>query len=544
MRRWNGWGDDGYHHPLPGIAEKFLTHALAPIPQQPDAALQDGLALVPASRLPADPGYTIEPLDRLLHARGQSLPDWIALRSGRLGCYPDAVAYPQSTDEVTSLLKMSAQKLITLIPFGGGTSVTGHINPLPDERPILTVDLSKMNRMIDLDENSRLAVFQSGATGPQIESQLKQYGYTLGHYPQSFEYSTIGGWVAARSCGQQSAYYGRIEDLFAGGSLDTFEGRVELPPFPASAAGPDLRHLVLGSEGRLGILTQAALRIRPLPETEGFYAILFHDWESGAAALRLIAQEKAGISMLRLSDSQETQVTLLLSGKERLVAWAQRAVSVLGYANSPSLLVFAVTGPSSTARAAHRRIRAEARRCGGLYTGSQVGNMWRKSRFTTPYLRNTLWEHGFALDTIETAATWSHLLSAAEAIKLSISRALDAINIPSLVFAHISSVYSSGASIYVTYIFPHAADPGENLARWQVAKSAASQAIRAAGGTISHQHGVGLDHARYLTGEKSPPGISMLHSVLRSLDPQGLLNPGKLLDESPHEPASSPSLVG
>jgi alkyldihydroxyacetonephosphate synthase len=529
MRRWNGWGDDQYHYHLPAPAHDFLVHLLGPGSMEPDATFESALAAVPPSRLPADPAYSTAAGDRLLHARGQSLPDWIALRSGRIGCFPDGVACPTQEADIPGLLQMAARQKINLIPYGGGTSVAGHINPLPSERPVLSVDLRRLNRLISLDRENHLAVIQAGAAGSEIEAQLKQHGYTLGHYPQSFEYSTLGGWIATRSCGQQSAYYGRIEDLFAGGSLETFNGPMMLPPIPASAAGPDLRQFILGSEGRLGFITRANVRVRPLPETEDFYGLLFHDWEAGLAALHLIAQEKSGISMLRLSDAQETQVTLLLSGQDRLLPWAKRGLGLIGYTKSPCLLVYAVTGSASLAGSAHRRIRSQARRQEGFYTGTLVGRLWRKSRFSSPYLRNTLWEQGFALDTLETALNWSQLLPAAAAIKRSLTSALESMNTPVLVFAHVSSVYPSGASLYLTYIFPRSADPDQMLTRWQAAKHAASQAILEHGGTISHQHGVGLDHAPYLGAEKSPSGIALLQSVLDAFDPYGLLNPGKLL---------------
>lgn len=252
MKRWNGWGDEAVDFPLPDPALRHLYTIIGEGNPVSDASFEEALGLLPAPRIAVHPLVSTDLVDRLRHARGQSLPDWIALRSGRLGTYPDGVAYPASDEEVCALLDFARHTGTRVIPYGGGTSVVGHVNPLPDESPILTLDLSRLNRLLSLDETSRLAAFEAGARGPEIEAQLRARGYTLGHYPQSFEFSTLGGWIATRSSGQQSYYYGRIEQLFAGGHVETPVGPLELPSYPASAAGPDVRQMILGSEGRLG----------------------------------------------------------------------------------------------------------------------------------------------------------------------------------------------------------------------------------------------------------------------------------------------------
>jgi alkyldihydroxyacetonephosphate synthase len=528
MRRWNGWGDENTHYPLPASAESYLAERIGHGAPAPDATLEQVLKGAPASRLTPRAGISTEALDRLLHARGQSLPDWVALRRGRIGALPDGVAYPENAQQVRELLDDARRSGVSVIPYGGGTSVVGHINPLPQDAPVLTIDLSRLDRLIELDETSRLATFEAGVRGPHLERQLNARGYTLGHFPQSFELSTLGGWIATRSSGQQSYYYGRIEDLFAGGRMETPSGALELPPLPASAAGPDLRQALLGSEGRLGIITQAALRVRPLPEFEAFYGVFFPEWEQGVEAVRQIAQQGAGVSMLRLSNPQETETTLALSGKEALTHWADRGLGLLGYRRERCLLIFGVTGRQRAARRARDEALGLAQKHGGLFTGGVIGNIWRKSRFLTPYLRNTLWERGYAVDTLETALPWGKVLPAAEAIQAALRAALERMNERAWVFAHLSHVYTDGASIYVTYIFRRAADPDETLARWSAMKATASQVIVAQRGTISHQHGVGLDHAAYLQAEKGALGMKMLREMARSLDPQGMMNPGKL----------------
>ncbi len=529
MRRWNGWGDASIQYPLHDHAKHYLARRIGPATIYPDASLESVLASIRTSRLPQHPLITTDPLDRLLHARGQSLPDWVALRSGRISVFPDGISYPSTEEEVRSVLAFAHKEGVYLIPYGGGTSVVGHITPLEKYTPVITVDLSRLNQLLTLDETSRLATFDAGVKGPHLESQLNRLGYTLGHFPQSFEQSTLGGWIATRSSGQQSYYYGRIEDLFAAAHLETFIGTLELKPFPASAAGPDLRQLILGSEGRLGIITRATVRIRPLPESEGFFGILFPDWESGVDALRNIAQKDILASMLRLSNSQETEITLALSDNERLLPWIERGLRLLGYHDQRCLLIFAVSGNIEDVNHSRRRIITLARKFGGLFVGSFVGKLWQKKRFLTPYLRNTLWELGYAIDTLETAVPWSSVPETTQAILNTLTSALLPFGERVLAFAHLSHVYKDGASIYVTYIFRRARDPDEVLERWKLLKSSASQVIITHGGTISHQHGVGLDHAPYLLSEKGSIGLTMLEAACKALDPNGLMNPGKLI---------------
>jgi len=529
MRRWNGWGDTATDYPLPDSAARYLESLIGPGRPAPDASFESLLTGVPPSRLAPHPLVRTDPADRALHARGHSLPDWVALRTGRVGTFPDGVAYPTCDEDVQALLEYAGRTEARLIPYGGGTSVVGHINPLPGPQPVLTIDLGSMRRLLSLDTISQLATFEAGIPGPQVEAALGRQGYTLGHFPQSFELSTLGGWIATRSSGQQSYHYGRIEDLFAGGHLETPAGPLDIPLHPASAAGPDLRHLVLGSEGRLGVITRAVVRVRPLPERESFFGIFFHDWEAGAEAVRAAAQADLAVSMLRLSDAQETETTLALSGKDRLVAWADRGLRLLRYGSPRCLLVLGVTGSAVAARRALRDAQAIALRHGGLPTGTAIGRIWRKSRFRTPYLRNTLWERGYAIDTLETAIPWATALGTAESMKAALRGALDDPGEQVLVFAHLSHVYRDGASVYVTYLFRCAADPEETVARWRRLKAAASQVVVARGGTISHQHGVGIDHATYLPQEKGSLGIQALRQACRTFDPHGRMNPGKLL---------------
>lgn len=529
MRRWNGWGDETASAALPRKAAENLATWVGPATPPRDATREEALAAVPASRLAPEAGLTVDPWERLLHARGQSLPDWIALRSGRVGTFPDAVAFPETGEEVASLLTWARRRGARLIPYGGGTSVAGHVTPSASDAPVVSVDLSRLSRLSAFDEESRLATFGAGVKGPDLEAMLRARGFTLGHFPQSFELSTLGGWVATRSSGQQSLGYGRIERLFAGGRVETPSGRLELPAFPASAAGPDLRELVLGSEGRLGILTEGVVRVSPVPACEEVHGVFFPDFPTAVAAVRDLAAMRLPLSMLRLSTSEETRTTLLLAGHERLIRALEAYLSLRGARTEKCLLLVGISGGENLVRQTRRQALGVLAMRGGVAAGKGFGREWHKNRFRAPYLRNSLWEAGWAVDTLETAAPWSRVPALLASVEKALRTGLEAEAEKVHAFTHLSHVYLDGSSLYTTYLFRLTADPDVNLARWRRLKTAASDAISAGGGTISHQHGVGTDHAPWLAAEKGELGLRTLGGLFRSFDPDGLLNPGKLL---------------
>lgn len=536
MRRWNGWGDDTFSYPLPDLAGPFLEELVGRATPPPDAALDQVVAAVPTSRLPAHRLVSVDPLERVRHARGQSLPDWIAMRSGNVPAFPDGVAFPCTAAQVRELLRYAASVGARIIPYGGGTSVVGHINVLPGDAPVLTVDLCRMSRLLRLDAMSQLASFGAGVFGPDLEAQLRARGFTLGHFPQSFELSTLGGWIVTRSNGQQSLGYGRIEAMFAGGRLQSPAGTLVLQPFPASAAGPDLREVVLGSEGRLGILTEATVRIRRLPEREEFRAVFFPTFGQGQEAVREMMQASLPLSMLRLSTALETETTLALAGHERMIRWLKRYLGWRGIGEQRAMLIMGSTGSEESVRLGRQEALTIAARHGGAHLGRMFGQQWHKGRFRTPYLRNTLWEMGYALDTLETATEWSNVTHMVEGIEEALRSGLRDIDERVLVFSHLSHTYPWGSNVYTTFLYriPEKGHPEETLRRWQVLKAAASQAIVAAGGTITHQHGIGTDHLPYLAGEKGPLGAAALHDLCQRFDPDGLMNPGKLIDFTIH----------
>ncbi len=531
MRRWNGWGDEATVVELPAHGEAFLAELLGPGQVLADASLEQVLAKVPASRLQAYPLICLNAEDRLRHARGQSLPDWLAMRSGEFGQFPDGVAYPESAEQIRELLAWARQQDAIVIPYGGGTSVAGHINPQAGSKPVLTLSLARMSRLIEIDEDSLIATFGPGANGPQVESQLRAHGYTLGHFPQSWELSTLGGWVASRSSGQQSLRYGRIEQLFAGGKVETFAGTLDIPCFPASAAGPDLRELLMGSEGRFGILSEVKVRISRLAEQEHFYAVFMPSWDEALRGIRTLAQARVPLSMLRLSNAIETQTQLALAGHPGQIAWLEKYLALRGARDGKCMLTFGVTGNRAQSAASLKQAKRLLKGFGGVFSGTLLGNKWAQNRFRFPYLRHGLWAAGYAVDTLETATDWSNVDNLLNKLEASLRDGLAAEGERVHVFTHLSHVYGEGSSIYTTYLFRPGSSYATAMARWQTLKHAACLTIAENRGTISHQHGVGRDHAPYLAVEKGELGMAALQALSRHFDPDQRLAPGVLLQD-------------
>jgi len=528
MRRWNGWGDDADHYSLGDDARAFLSERLGPGTAPSDATLEQALQTVPDSRLPAASPFQTDARQRLLHARGQSFPDWIAMRSGRMGPFADGVALPGSHDEAAQALAAARRIGALVVPYGGGTSVVGHLDVPAGDRPVVSISLERMNRLLAVDERSQLATFGAGTPGPQVEAQLRTHGFLLGHFPQSYPYSTLGGWVVTRSSGQQSLRYGRIEQLFAGGRLSTPRGELRVGGVPASAAGPDLREAVLGSEGRLGLLTEVTARVRRLSACEDFNGVFFPDWDSAVEAMRAIVQNDVPLSMLRLSNEVETETQLRLAGHPELIRWLQRYLGMRGIQARQCMLMMGLTGSLAEVRRMRREALAIARRFRGVHVGKAMGKAWARNRFRGPLLRNALWELGYAADTVETSVNWPKTTPLMRAIEQAAQDALAADNERVHAFTHLSHVYRQGCSIYSTFVYRAAGDADANLERWRRLKTRVSETIVAHGGTISHQHGVGVDHAPYLAAEKGALGMDLIRAMVRELDPEGIMNPGKL----------------
>ena len=536
---WSGWGDPDRAAPLPEPAAGLLRDLLGvrPAAAAPVALAEIEVAaprlagedLTALAGIVGDGNVRADTESRVRHTRGKSTPDLLRMRAGEASAAPDAVVLPGSHDEVLAVLRLCAAKRIAVVPFGGGTSVVGGLAPAPSEGPdaFVALDLRRMDRLVSVDEVSRTAVLQPGLRAPAAEALLGERGYTLGHFPQSFEWATIGGFAAARSSGQASAGYGRFDDMVVGLTAATPEGPLDLGRAPKSAAGPDLRQLLLGSEGAFGVITSVTVRIRPVPAAREYEGWRFASFDRGAAALRRLAQDGPLPAVLRLSDETETMIGLAdpaaigAPGAEGGGAPAAGCLAVLGFEGTPESV-------------AARRAAAAAvlRDAGGEPLGTGPGEKWEHGRFNAPYLRDALLDVGAFAETLETAAFWSDVPKLYEAVRCALIGALSGAGTPPLIMCHISHVYPSGASLYFTVVSAQGEDPVEH---WEKAKHAANDAIAAAGGTISHHHGVGTDHRDWYAREIGPLGAAVLRAVKDRVDPAGILNPGVLVPPAPEE---------
>jgi alkyldihydroxyacetonephosphate synthase len=520
---WSGWGDPERAERLPAAVTDLLRELLGvhaePVPPVKLAEVEPPAPRPVAGILAEVVGEEHVRTDaesRIRHARGKSTPDLLRLRAGDAGTAPDAVVLPGSHEEVIEVLSRCAGHRIAVVPFGGGTSVVGGLTPeAGDFTGVIALDLRRLDRLVGVDTVSRTATLQAGLRGPRAEELLNEQGYTLGHFPQSFEWASIGGFAAARSSGQASAGYGRFDEMVLGLTLATPRGTIEAGRSPRSAAGPDLRQLVLGSEGAFGVITDVTVRIRPLPETHAYEGWLFPSLSEGVTAVRALAQDGPLPTVLRLSDETETMIGLARP-------------SELGEQQSGGGGCLAVCGYDGTAaEVAERRakVRAVLESLGGAYQGEEPGRSWSHGRFAAPYLRDALLDVGVLAETLETAGFWSNLSRLYDAVRLTLAHELPS----SVVMCHVSHVYSSGASLYFTVVTAQGEEPVE---RWRRAKAAVSDAIIENGGTISHHHGVGVDHRDWFAREAGPLGVEALRAVKDRLDPDGIMNPGVLLPRS------------
>ncbi|MCP2164277.1 FAD-binding oxidoreductase [Goodfellowiella coeruleoviolacea] len=446
--------------------------------------------------------------DRLAHTRGWSTPDLLRLRRGDVADAPDAVVFPGTHDEVVDVLAVCARHRVAVVPFSGGTSVVGGLTPArAGFSGVVALDVRRLCRLVALDEVSRTATLQAGLRGPVAERLLNERGFTLGHFPQSFQGASIGGFAAARSAGQASAGYGRFDEMVVGLELATPRGTLALGHAPKSAAGPDLRHLVLGSEGALGVITSVRVRVRPVPASRVYEGWRFPSFAAGTTALRALAQDGPLPTVLRLSDELETAVTLAGGPGGCLV--------VTGYEGGAAEV--------AARRAAASAVLAEL---GGTPLGPEPGEAWRSGRYQAPYLRDALLDAGALAETLETAAFWSELPALRAAVTDALTTALAEAGTPAVVLCHISHVYETGASLYFTVVCAQADDP---LAQWAAAKQAATAAILRRGAAVTHHHGVGTDHRAAHAEQVGPLGTDLLRAVKRALDPAGVLNPGVLI---------------
>jgi alkyldihydroxyacetonephosphate synthase len=523
--RWWGWGPpappEAAAAELPPAADVLLRELGAgdvhrrPVALEAVTLPESALDTAALAAVVGDAHVRADRLTRVSHAAGRSYIDLLRLWAGDASGAPDAVVYPGTPSEVAAVLELCARTGIAVIPFGGGTSVVGGVNPARGgHRAAITLDLARLDRLVAVDPVSLTATVQAGMTGPALEAALAGHGLTLGHHPQSFEFSTVGGWVATRSAGQASTGYGAIADLVAGVRCATPVGELDARALPATAAGPDLRQLVVGSEGALGVITQVTLRVRPLPGTRRYEAWTFPSFAAGAEALRALAQAGAAPDVARLSDEQEVRMNRLVAAHSA-AAPDGRVAAIFGWEGEGGTV-------ADRARAGAEIARAH----GGAPEDGDGGEQWVAGRYAAPYLRDLLMTRGVLAETLETAGEWSALGDLRSAVTAALRDALAARGTAPLVLCHISHVYADGASLYFTILA--AQQPGAEIEQWQAAKAAATSAMLEHGGTVSHHHAVGRDHAPWLEAEIGATGLATLRAAKAQLDPAGVMNPGVL----------------
>ena len=510
------WGDPARAAPLPDATRGLVDMAIgtADTPAVAEVSL-------PAPGLPANlldslrgvlgnDAVAADDQARRRRTRGKSTPDLLRARAGDLSDAPDAVVRPRTHDEVAAVLAWASAHHAAVVPFGGGTSVTGGlVAGREGYAGVVSLDLLRMDQLLAVDEVSMIATFQPGVRGPAAEALLAAYGLTLGHFPQSFEFASIGGFAATRSSGQSSCGNGRFDDMVVGLRVATPAGELRLGSAPANAAGPDLRQAVLGSEGTLGVITEVTVRVRPAAEVKAYEAWAFPSFAAGAEALRKLVQRELRPTVLRLSDEAETFVNLA-------------SQSSIGAGQISGCLMIA--GYEGAAALARRPVITDTLgELGGSPLGEQRGREWAAGRFAAPYLRDAMLDAGVLVETLETATFWSNRDRVYQAVKAALA---DALGERTLVLCHISHVYETGCALYFTVVTREAADP---LGQWLAAKAKASDAILDCGATITHHHAIGTDHKPWLAREIGPVGVAMLRGLKAALDPAGILNPGVLI---------------
>ncbi|MGI8557986.1 MAG: FAD-binding oxidoreductase [Solirubrobacteraceae bacterium] len=539
--RWWGWGSPAHvAAPLselalgllraeigdssgPGDSEPTSLEHVRLAPSRLDRAARARLAEIVGARWVQE-GH--EP--RVLHAGGKGYPDLLRMRRGEPAGAPDAVVLPDGHAQLAAVLQVCSAEGVAVVPFGGGTSVVGGVAPLRGSHErVISLDLGRLDSVLAIDARSLTVRAGAGLRGPAFEAALAAHGLTLGHYPQSFEYVTLGGCAATRSAGQASTGYGRFDQLVSGLRLAAPAGEIVVRPIPASAAGPSIRDLIVGSEGALGVISEVDLHVRPRPACTRYEGFFFESFEQGAEALRGVAQEHAAPDIARLSDESETRLSLALAGDGGVKGTLGRGYLRLRGYRGGCLTIIGWEGERDVVGARRARTTALLTRGGALAVGAGPGRAWAAGRFSGPYLRDELMGRGILVETLETAAQWSDLHGLHDAVSGALRDSLTARGTPPVVMCHISHLYESGASLYFTFL-ARAID-GAELEQWAAAKHAASEAILAHRGTITHHHAIGCDHAPWLEREIGADALGLLQAAKQRLDPNAVMNPGKLI---------------
>ena len=547
--KWWGWGVEGVafeHEDKPGFAPFILEqlaldlHAVEPtgMPSFDNVTVAKSLASPVFTKSLSDivgvSNVTTDKMERVVHAYGKSLRDLVRIRANQIERTPDVVVYPENEDEIQKIVDIAMDANAVLIPFGGGSNIGGSLEPLRTEkRVVISLDMGRMNKVLEIDSDAGLARIQAGALGPDLEEQLAAKGWTIGHFPDSFTHSTLGGWIATRSSGMQSDKYGDIADITRGLRLVRPGGTVVIRPIPSASNGPSVREMILGSEGRLGIVTEAWVQVHRVPAKRDVYAYFFPNFETGLKAMQEIAESDAAPSITRVSDNMETRFSLATSKASHGITKFVSGTVLPAIFRSKGwnldeicLSFIGYEGSERHAKLQKKLVDRIVRKYNGMGVGKGPGILYDQKKFDTPYIRDFLLDRGAAGDVSESAAPWSKLQRLHDGAVEAAHGAFKKIGAQGVIISHLSHSYHSGACLYFTFGFKFGKDA---LGDYDIVKSAIQQSFIDNGGSISHHHGVGLEHAPWLEDDISASGIAVMQGLFDAVDPKGNFNPGKVI---------------
>jgi alkyldihydroxyacetonephosphate synthase len=547
--KWWGWGVDGVafeHEDKPGFAPFILENLAldlhtAPVVGQPSfdaVTVEKSLAAAPLlktlSGIVGEEFVTTDKMERVVHAYGKSIRDLLRIRANQIERTPDVVVYPNSEGEIQQIVDVAVKTNAVIIPFGGGSNIGGSLEPLRTEkRVVISLDMGRMNQVLEIDSDAGLARIQTGALGPDLEDQLNAKGWTIGHFPDSFTHSTLGGWIATRSSGMQSDKYGDIADITRGLRLVRPGGTVVIRPIPSASNGPSVREMILGSEGRLGIITEAWVQVHRTPAKRDVYAYFFPNFETGLKAMQEISESDATPTITRISDNMETRFSLATSKASHGITKFVSGTVLPAIFRSKGwnlddicLSFIGYEGSERHAKLQKKLVDKIVSKYNGMGVGTGPGILYDQKKFDTPYIRDFLLDRGAAGDVSESAAPWSKLLRLHDGAVEAANAAFDKIGVKGVIISHLSHSYHSGACLYFTFGFVFTKD---QLGGYDVVKAAIQQSFIDNGGSISHHHGVGLEHAPWLEDDISSSGVSVMQGLFDSVDPKGNFNPGKII---------------
>ena len=472
---------------------------------------------------------------RLVHAAGKSFRDLWLMRHGQVQFAPDCVVYPDTEEDVALVVRAAHEHGVVLVPFGGGSNIAGCLVPSDrGGRMVVSLDMCRMHRVLEVDRYSLTARIQPGVYGQHLEDQLAEHGVTLGHFPDSFLHSTLGGWVATRSAGMQSDIYGKIEDMVISLRMVTPSGTIITRTVPKSSNGIDIKHLCIGSEGILGVITEVVVQVHHKPEKEDWYGWLFPDFKSGLDAIHECHRGDCMPTVTRLNDPKKTALSFAFKHpktgiKDKIAKafkWYIGNVKKIDF-NQCCLMVVKYEGTPQAFNRIKNLVSAIYKKHRGVCLGAEPGRSFAKVKFDFPHLRDYVMDRSIMADVSETATTWDNLRTLHESGLADVEQAIKDTGVDAWVGCHLSHSYRTGASLYFT--FGCLQREGREIEQYLYVKKAAEDAFMKNGGTLSHHHAVGTEHLPWVEEDLSPTGLKAVKALKAGLDPNDIMNPGKII---------------